>query len=684
MIINTFQGAVTSKYVALDTETHTYIDGSIEPDDRIREMMQETTTENSKTVAKYPLKWWREHARVEAWAYIIYAPEGFAILETYDEFCKFCAQYRVKFGWWYYAPFDYAVQDWQALTHGWTYEQKPTNPNEFGDLCNDFGARYTMTQVFPYNPAYSWGVRAKRQKSKLVTYDFRNLLRGGLDYLLKKFDVRDADGTPIRKLEMDYQAAGQDGTNAHDLEYMLNDARGLWWLVDKFGKRLQEKYNVDILSGRPEVMTASGLAKLLMLRKLYPNCKTDKGRRQLFHRYHPMTLELDAHFRRTHLLQGGLVIVNAHIRGKYLHGNCLQGKPFRMWRYDYNSHYPARMREMPDIRGYPLVLDGRQEKRKPEQVRIFEIDELSAVLRPGFLASWLNPISGKVDDEVTVYHWRDGAICVFDFELEELAKWYNISTCHVARTWLYDTAEVSGYREFVDEHYKDKQAASAAHDEVGKAIPKLTLNGASGKFSQNPNHTQTSRVLTEENTVTLARGKEDPDEDSLMNVVQGAYITARGRTTLRQSCRDIAERAGKPVAACILYTDTDSIHSTEQYDGCDPLQIGKLKCENDEPITQAIFLAPKTYAELCGDILPQEIDRAVKDERASFHCKGVHVETLIDAFRNGDSLPDVYKVGRKYLSLSAINVQGGKALLPLPKCVCKSLPDDLPESELYF
>ena len=60
------------------------------------------------------------------------------------------------------------------------------------------------------------------------------------------------------------------------------------------------------------------------------------------------------------------------------------------------------------------------------------------------------------------------------------------------------------------------------------------------------------------------------------------------------------------------------------------------------------------------------------------------MESLIDAFRRGDSLSEVYKVGRKYLSLSALNVQGGKALLPLPKCVCKKLPDQPQESELYF
>ena len=678
MIINTFQGPVTSRYVACDTETHTYINGNIVPDEQIAQMMTETEEVNGETVQKYPVKWWRENTRVEVWAYIIYAPEGFAILENWDEFEKFCAIYRVKYAWWYYAPFDFAALDWNALTNGWQYEDKPTEPRQFCDLSSPFGARYTLTQLFPYPASDGYTARSKRKASKMVSYDFRNLLRGGLDYLLKKFDVTDGTtGEPIRKLSMDYQSAGVNETSAADVEYMLNDARGLWWLVQTFGKRLQDKYNIDILNGKPEVMTASGLAKTLLLRKLYPNARTDRGRRTLFRKYHPMTVELDQYFRKTRLLQGGLVMLNPSIRGKHLENISL-------WRYDYNSHYPAIMREMPDIRGYPTAYDGRVEKQNANQIRIFEVSAISAVLRDGFIPSWLNPYTRKVDDEVCAYKGTDEPFCIFDFELEELEKWYQIGAIEISRTWIYSTKQVAGFREFVDEHYTEKQAASAAHDEIGKMIPKLTLNGATGKFSQNPKTVNTRRELTEENTVTLWRGEETTDENNIMNIVQGAYITAMGRTILRQSCRDIAERAGKTVAQCILYTDTDSIHATEEYSGCDPLRLGALKCENKTPITEALFLAPKAYAELCGRIAPEDIDKAIKEELASFHCKGVRVESLIEAFRSGDSLPEVYKVGRKYLSLSALNVQGGKALLPLPKCVCKKLPEELQESELYF
>ena len=95
MIINTFQAPTTAKYVALDTETHTYIDGNIVPDAQILQMMKETNPDGSY---KYPVSWWRTHCTVKAWAYIIYAPDGFAILETFEEFEKFVAAYRIRHG----------------------------------------------------------------------------------------------------------------------------------------------------------------------------------------------------------------------------------------------------------------------------------------------------------------------------------------------------------------------------------------------------------------------------------------------------------------------------------------------------------------------------------------------------------------------------------------------------------
>ena len=57
MIYNSFNGVTAYDYAAFDTETHTYVDGKILPEDRIREMCAEMAGDEPK----YPEAWWREH-----------------------------------------------------------------------------------------------------------------------------------------------------------------------------------------------------------------------------------------------------------------------------------------------------------------------------------------------------------------------------------------------------------------------------------------------------------------------------------------------------------------------------------------------------------------------------------------------------------------------------------------------
>ena len=671
LLINTLIAPPRSKYVGMDTETHTFVDGVILPAEKIEAMMWETVkNEKGETVPKYPAEWWREHVTVTAWAYIIYCPEGYAILESFDEYSRFCAQFRIKTAWWYNAPFDFSILDAAKLSGGWTYteDRRPTQLCQYTELASPFGARYSMTERHPINADASFAKRPTAKGQNVTHYDLRNLLKGGLAELLEKFDVRDADGVPVRKGSMNYQAAGRDNLKLPDLDYMIDDARGLWWLVDTFGKILFEKYGLDIRGTRPDVMTASGLAKILLLRKMYPNLRSDSGRRKAYRKSHPITVDLDDYYRRHYLLQGGLVMINPRIRGQPLGGDG-----FTLWRYDFNSRYPATMHDAPDIIGRPRIYNERCAKDAPDDVRVFEISELHAILRRGFIPTWLDPINHSVAAELNIYEWHTGSIMIFDFELDELEKWYHIDFCKVSRTWLFNGKPCPAFAEFVDEHYNAKAAAEADHNKVFKELEKVILNGVTGKFSQNPNHCHQWRQLDADGIVRLARGeKQEADESSLMNIVQGAYILAHARCELRRAARRIAVEAGKTVAEVIYYTDTDSLHTTEPYSQIDRYKLGWLKQENDLPIKEAIFMAPKTYAEI-------ETDGTI-----TAHCKGVRVELITEAYKRGETLAEIYRVGREYASLCAINVKGGKALLPLRKAVCRTLPDAPDENELYY
>lgn len=628
-------------------------------------------------------QWWREHTRVEAWAYIIYAPEGFAILETFDEYSRFVAAYKPRVAWWYNAPFDFAVLDSAKLTGGWKYtRERHPKTGEYTELASPFGARYSMTERHPVTAYGTFAPRSKRTGQTLTHYDARNLLKGGLRTLLKTFDVRDADGEPIRKREMQYQSAGNTSLSYDDILYMLDDARGLWWLIQSFGRMLYDEYQIEIRHGKPEVMTASSLAKKLLLRKMYPKATTDRAALKWYKKAHPVSPILDTYYRRANLLAGGLVMLNPWLRGKYWKDT--PESPVTIWRYDYNNHYGAVLHDAPDIVGCPRIYDGRCMKDFPEDVRIFEIQNFSAVLRDGMIPTINNPVTRKVDAVVNFYHEEHGTWMIFDFELEELEKWYHISTCDVWRTWLFRGKDCAGFAEFVDDHYAKKVEAKKRGDKPRHELEKLINNGATGKFSQNPNRPPQWRELGDDGVVRLQTDAEsdiEPDEASIMNIVQGAYIMARARCILRQSCRMIAQKAGKTVRECIIYTDTDSIHTTEQYDETSKYKLGWLKQENDKPIREAIFLAPKTYAEIETALTFRHEDGTIICDGGEIHCKGVNKESLYEFLEKGETLPEVYKIGREFLSNSAINVRGGKAILPMPKAVCRELPTP---DELYL
>lgn len=666
MLINTFTSPPKSSYVAMDTETHTYVDGVILDKSEIERMMNELDENGNR---KYPVSWWRVHTRVEVWAFIIYSPEGVAILETFDEYTRFCAQYRIKHAWWYNAPFDFAALDSAKFSAGWEYTtEKSKSANTFTELASPFGARYSMTENHQCDTVSTFEQRATRTVQSTRHYDIRNLLKGGLAGLLESFDVRDSDGTPIRKRSMNYQKAGNQSLTIDDILYMIDDARGLWWLIQTFGRKLIDDYEIDILHGKPDVLTASGLAKVLLLRKMYPHVTSDRGARTCYRKAHPVSTTMDDYYRRGHLLQGGLVMLNPRAKGRHLHGDNVN-----IYRYDFNSHYPAIMHDCSDIIGRPVFLTGRAARERADEIRVFEIKNLHAILRDGMIPSWLDPIRHKTASEVTVYDWRDGYILMFDFEIEELEKWYHIDTIDISRTLFFRGRDCPAFAEFVDEHYNKKAEAKVRKDKVAQETEKLILNGVTGKFSQNPNHPKQWRERGDDGVVRLMRdGTEiDVDEKSIMNIVQGAFILALARCKLRQSCRRIARGVGKTVAETVIYTDTDSIHTSVRYEDTDPYRLGALKQENETPIGDAIFVAPKTYAEVDAD-------------GAEMHCKGVNTSVLRDAYNAGESLSEIYRIGRTYLSNQAINVQGGKAILPLPKAVCKQLDGELSEDELYF
>lgn len=659
MILNTFTGKTRHAYAAFDFETKTLVEGHLVDDATIRMMCEATHKVGDADVPTFPPAWWRAHAEVVCWAWIIYTPDGLAIAETFEEWIDVIQTAGIKTGWFYNAPFDFSILDYAMLSRGWNQVEKAKEARTYSELCNNFGARYSMTIVAPYNRHK--GDRSTRTEWKLNAYDLRNILHGGLEKLLEDFDVRDENGEPIRKLEMDYQNAS--GASGADVRYMRNDAAGLWWLIDKAGGMLSERYGLDIRGRKPDVLTASGLAKRVFLSKMYPQARSYQYACWKFRNDHPMDLERDQLYREHGLLQGGLPVVNPDYLGKKLDGICAD-------RYDVNSEYPYYMSIMRSLYSFPRTYDTLEEAElysRPDDCYILAFSRIVATVKPNMVPCWRDPFTGQIateyrhtEDQVELYIFRE--------EWMELQLWYDFDAAVLDYVIVFPTRKEPAIRSVVLSEYGMKAHARNEGRPSLATFPKIVMNGFGGKYSQNPHHDVMARVLHDDGHVSLDFVRDDVDAKGLMHVVQGARITANGRVIWRKYARAIC---GDDVRKNLLYGDTDSIHSLRRAPDrlISPDRLGYLKRENKTPIVRACFLAPKTYYEL------------EEGGKIELHAKGVRVEAIEKLINAGADPATIYTAGYKVHSLTALNVKGGKALLPFPKYIAR--PDDA-EDETFF
>lgn len=660
MICNTFEGKTAHPYAAFDFETRTLVDGRVLTEDEIFRMCGEM---NGGT-PRYPPKWWREHATVECWAWIVYTPDGFAIAETFEEWLDVIQSARILCGWFYNAPFDFSILDYAMLSRGWTYKtdtKAVKDPRTFGELANDYGARYTMVIAAPYVKHH--GDRSKRDAWRFRMHDLRNILHGGLARLLADFDVRDGDGKPIRKLEMDYQRA--TGKTPEEIAYMLNDAAGLWWLIQKAGAIMADQYGFDIRGKRPDVLTASGLSKRVLLRSMYPDSRTAWHSAWKFRRDHPMDLKTDEYFRTGGLLGGGLVIVNEKFKGEHLTG-------MNIVRLDVNSEYPAYMHDMRSVYGSPYTykrIGEAMDWHGPDACYILAFSRLSASIRPGAVPCWRDPFTHAIRPD-----YDHGPplppLLIFYEEFEELCYWYEIHAAVLDSVIVYDTRKEPQIEALIDREYNGKRTAREAGEIGLMTFHKLTQNGLGGKYSQNPIHgIHIRQIVPGKGHVAFVETGTEKDEKSLMQVVQGARITAGGRCMLRRYARQICGGA-ENTAAHWLYGDTDSLHLHDVNvppEIVDAYRLGALKKENKTPIRRACFLAPKTY---------YEIEESGEME---IHAKGINTDAIEREIANGIPIEHIYREGFCIQSLTAMNVRGGKALLPFGKQLLAPL-DEIEET----
>lgn len=655
---------------AFDTETQLYFDGKIVAEKKLRKRIA-NLSDNEK----------RKRISNITWAWQVYEEvNGFFMTNDFETFLEYVCRAGLKFGHCYNATFDFAQIDYQLLAVGkgkWkphvyasddetatAYNKR--QPYTYESLHNDMGARYSYKLWFPY--------KAKDRHTychSFEIHDFMKFLTGGLKKVLEGLDVRDNEGNPVRKLEMEYQAVDPNNLTEEQIDYCCNDVKGLYFGVKKFNEEIEKQSNGEchIFGLDTNVMTAGGFAKRELLRSLYPDVKP-RYRLERYQKQHYMTPELDEFLRNNHLYRGGISFVNPRYKGKLL-TKAMFGRP--MNRYDVNSEYPYSMASIRDLIGRPFkkkYADYLKMPNKDDYEAVYAFTSISGVVRDGMLGMWYDPFKRSFVDVIN----EEGLHLMFKREFDEMCEWYDDLEYTIDYVILWKRGGYA-YRPFVEENYALKAQAKREKNAVKQSACKLKLNSSYGKLSERIERVLGHYELNDETGAIHFVTDEKEISSGFMSVAVGSLVTAFARVYILSSIRAVCGD-GK-VAERFVYIDTDSIHAFADYDKADAYALGGLKLE---AVCDAVkYLLPKTYI----DIEKVNDDGTIDFEAFEVHSKGVSVGSIIADLhkkqkgkRKGKPTLELINrkidYGVKYAILCAMNVQGGKVLLPVEKYLARA------------
>lgn len=697
---------------AFDTETQVYFDGKIlEPSKLFKKVRNLNNDEKRKRLNN------------KVWAWQIYDDvNGFFMTNDFNEFLQYCCRAGFKFGWCYNSTFDFAQIDYEILAKGrdvWKphehYNPKLQKVDEEGkteiqvkcervdvvennfkeavkkeyydkhqpytyeSVHNDCGARYAYKLWTPYKNAdrhtYVHAVELR---------DFMKLVTGGLEKLLEDFDIEDNEGNKIRKLSMNYQAVNTENLTDEEVAYCCNDVKGLFFAIKKFNKVIEEISNGEchIYGEFTNVMTAGGLAKAELLRTLYPKLKNKRQRIKKFQREHPLTKEQDKYIRANHLYRGGISYVNPLFKGKLLISNELKA-PLNitgkftlmqglMHRYDVNSEYPYSMASINDLIGKPIkktLKEYEAMKDKDDYEAIYILTSVYGHVKQNYLGFWYDPFKKDYVDNIN----ETGTHLMFEREINELANWYDDFEYACDEVILLKKGKKI-YAPFVNKNYEEKAKAKKEGNKTLQQVMKLLLNSSYGKLAERLERVKGHYELNNDTgAIHFVTDEIEVDEKSAMNVIIGSLITCFARCFILSKIREVC---GADIKHKFVYIDTDSIHAYASYDKADAYALGGLKLE---ATCEAVkYIAPKTYI----DIEQINKDDTIDFDKFEVHSKGINLTAIKADLKKKQkgkrhNLPTIELInnkidyGARYICLVAMNVQGGKVLIPTEKYLAR-------------
>ena len=657
---------------AIDTETQVYFDSKILPPKKLFKCIKNLNNEEK-----------RKRLHNVTWAWQCYDEvNGFFMTNNFEQFLLYQCRAGLKFGWCYNSTFDFAQIDYEVLATGkdkWTqhkHEEKGSGRGynkgqawTYESIHNDMGARYAYKLWVPYKH-YD-----RHTYVHAIEYrDFMKLVTGGLKKLLNDLNVVDLEGKAIRKLTMEYQDVNTDNLSEDEIDYCANDVKGLYFAIKQVNETIETQSNNEchIFGEHTNIMTAGGFAKHELLRSLYPNIKKKRARIKAYQKDHPITKEQDEYLRKNYLYRGGVCIVNRFYKGKMLTSKQMGTT---MKRYDVNSEYPYAMSVINDLIGKPIrrtlkEYDAMSKEEKDKYECVLILTSVYGDVKPNYLGLWYDPFKKDFVEHIN----EEGTHLMFERELDEMLNWYDNFEYSCEEVLLWRKGR-QAYKAFVDENYELKAQAKKDKNPTLEKTTKLKLNSSYGKLAERLERVKGHYELNEETgAVHFIREETEIDLTSSMNVAIGALITCVARCYILSKIREVCKG---DIVHKFVYIDTDSIHAfVDGYDKADAFALGGLKLEASCEAVK--YIAPKTYI----DIEHVNKDGTIEYDDFEIHSKGINVSAVkVDLKKKQKGkkhgLPTLELIdrkinyGAKYICLVAMNVKGGKVLIPTEKYIAR-------------
>lgn len=653
---------------AFDTETFAYVDGIKVTQEELTTLCRNMTAEDKRKRVSTAVWCWQCYDEVN----------GFFMTSSFDVWVDYQAKAKYQFGWCYNAKFDFSQIDYQILTNSKWKRHVKRNGRAYNrgqawaydSIHNDMGSRYAYKLWIEYRH-----INRHKYVHPVEYRDFMNIFIGGLAKVLESLDVRDNTGAPIRKLKMDYQDVNPERLTQGEIEYCVNDVKGLYYAIKQFNTTIEEQSNNErhIFGELTNVMTAGGFAKAELLRSLYPDL-APKNRLKEYQREHPITIEQDAFYRRNHLYRGGISLVNERYRGKLVKR--------LMRRYDVNSEYPFALASIRDLVGEAQRLSFNDWQNLPDNIKqdyecIYMLTSVSGDLLPGYVPTWFDPFKNEYVKTIQ----ENGLHLMFEREFAEMSNWYDLD--YTINEVIVFKRGGYAYKNFVDVNYELKAQAKRDKNIALSNVVKLKLNSSYGKLAERVTRGVGEYRYNElTGAIHFVNLGEETDAKCIMNVVIGALVTSVARIWILSHIREICK--GEQMEDLFVYIDTDSIHTFAEFDRPDAYALGGLKLEAVCPAIK--YIAPKTYfdvEELDGNqigVKPVEIDgKTLYIPKLEIHTKGVNISSVTNDFldnatADGLSLEYVdkrFNYGEEFDVLCAMNVKGGKVLIPTKKYLAR-------------